>query len=325
MRGGGTGPTRVTQTKKKKKPGLSFGFSMKKRVQGSLRKLQNIAGPTMDPEAIDDGLASLYSGLRLIAAPDPIVTGLDVADEEDSFTAASDDIAEEQDLSNFDDLDDFDDEVAGDADAMAMDLEKKDEAASATEPARALTEDERRQREERRIAEGVEARIRRLEQGILRGGESLDLDLDSAHAARAGNASYAPSIMQHARGNTAADRFVRRAIGANLELDAEQVGVDLEMYRPRSESEIIKTLPEDFYNQDFDAIESVLKNLPPREECSNYEGFLQTDLSEKDIAKDHIVGQLGKHVRANSEGLVDGETPPPKKKPNPFYPRTFSL
>ena len=35
--------------------------------------------------------------------------------------------------------------------------------------------------------------------------------------------------------------------------------------------------------------------------CSNYEGYLQTDLSEKYIAKDYILGQLGRSVRANSE------------------------
>ena len=141
------------------------------------------------------------------------------------------------------------------------------------------------------ISAGVEARIRHLEQGIL-------------SSPPAPERSTTDMLLSHARGNSAADRFLRRATHGGGE--AEVPGAMADMYRPRSESEIMRTLDGNFFLEDFDSIEHILENLPTRQMCSNYEGYLQTELSEKDIAKDHIMGQLGRSVRANSEALVDG-------------------
>jgi len=300
---------------------LASVTSMKKRIGGGLRKIQAIGGPTMSAEEVDDGLASLYAGLKTLGEqPSKAQRGSGAAAQSLGDTVGFErdpELAAEQDLSNFEEVaaaaGPFEDDEAEPRDEKGAGGEQGEQGAAGEDagdaalPSMAMTEEERlEQEEQRKIDEGVEARVRRREEGIFSKEEEEGRSGRGGGDGAGGGACYAPSVIGCARGNTFADRFVRRAITSRMDADAQQLALELDMYCPRAEEDIIATLPEAYFEEDFDAMECVLRELPPREECSNYEGYVQTELSEKDIAKDHIMSELGKRVRNNSEALVDG-------------------
>eukprot|EP00975_Prorocentrum_lima_P036719 7724777-Prorocentrum_lima.AAC.1 len=93
----------------------------------------------------------------------------------------------------------------------------------------AMTEEERlEQEEQRKIDEGVEARVRRREEGIFSKEEEEGRSGRGGGDGAGGGACYAPSVIGCARGNTFADRFVRRAITSRMDADAQQLALELD-------------------------------------------------------------------------------------------------
>lgn len=105
--------------------------------------------------------------------------------------------------------------------------------------------------------------------------------------------------------DTALTRFIRRAPVNGRE--AAQISHLRSMEwvsMPRSEEEILATLDKRFYDRDFDPALHVLESFPVQ--LKDFNAYVEKQLSEKDIAKEHIMAKLATGVEANYHVLIEG-------------------
>jgi hypothetical protein len=105
--------------------------------------------------------------------------------------------------------------------------------------------------------------------------------------------------------DTALNRFIRRATVNGGE--AAQISHLRSMEwvsMPRSEEEILATLDKRFYERDFDPALHVLESFPAPLE--DFNAYVEKQLSEKDIAKEHIMAKLATRMEANYHVLIEG-------------------
>ncbi len=105
--------------------------------------------------------------------------------------------------------------------------------------------------------------------------------------------------------DTALTRFIRRAIANNGEAAQISHLKNMEwVCMPRSEEEILATLDKRFYEPDFDPALHMLESFPAHVE--DFNAYVEKQLSEKDIAKEHIMAELATRVEANYHVLIEG-------------------
>jgi len=105
--------------------------------------------------------------------------------------------------------------------------------------------------------------------------------------------------------DTALTRFIRRAIVNNGEAAQISHLKNMEwVSMPRSEEEILATLDKRFYELDFDPALHMLESFPAQLE--DFNAYVEKQLSEKDIAKEHIMAELATRVEANYHVLIEG-------------------